>query len=699
MTSGQLNQVLRQLCRLVGVRSVEELGDRQLLEAFAKNRDAAAFEVLVQRHGPLVLGVCKRVLHEEHDAEDAFQATFMVLARKADSIRRQEAVGSWLCGTAYRLALKARAAAGRRREQERQAGQMASTQTEPDPHWQELRPVLDEELNRLPDKYRVPLVLCYLQGKTNEAAAKELGWPIGSISYRLAQAREKLRVRLLERGVVLSGAALPALLAENASAAVQGPLIDATVSASLAFAAGEAAAVAGSSAAAVALAEAGVQAILFAKAKLIALTCCAVLAVTGTVGVTYKIMSRTPAPPTEIVVFRDMLPRLRLAFSQSQRFGIVCTRLLDPNDASQMKPLTRERDGKTNNTCFRIDGLEYLFGIEIPRVRWGRDRNNRPLKEVKLDEHTWQSVLEVVDQSGKAEVRITQTVQLIRGEMTGLLDTVLVKYDIVNFDNVPHTVGLRFMLDTLIGGNDGVPFLIPPGEQGPGRLLDAMEIFRGRAVPDFIRAIETDKLEDRMATVAELGLKLRGYEPLEKLVVCRWPQNSEARWGGSNEPGDWNYEPMNADPQMKDSCVVLYWAQQSMKPQSERHLAFTYGLGQIYGEGFGGSAEGGFSPREDGRLRLLTAGSTKIGNTFTATAYVKGDKLAGQRIKLELPAGLTLAPGQKAEQEVPKAGREGYSQISWRVRSASVGKFQLKVDLLGFTAERQMQVTDKSLFD
>jgi hypothetical protein len=417
-----------------------------------------------------------------------------------------------------------------------------------------------------------------------------------------------------------------------------------------------------------------------------------VLAVTGTVGVTYQIMRATPAHPTGVASARCLLPRLRLAFSQSQRFGIVCTRLLDPVDSSRQKKLTREENGLTNNTCFRIDGFDYLFGVEVPGVRWGRDRNNKPIRETKLDEHTWQSVVEVTDQNGKAEIRITQTVQLIRGEMTGLLDTVLVKYDLVNLDNAPHTVGLRFLLDTLIGGNDGVPFLIPPSEQAPGRLLDTMEIFNGRRVPDFIRAIETDQLEDRMATVAELGLKLQGYEPLDRLVVCRWPDNSEIRW-------DWDYRPMNDGPSKADSCAVLYWGQQSMKPQSERHLAFTYGLGQIYGEGFGGSAEGGFSPREDGRLRLLTAGSTKIGNTFTATAYVKGDKLAGQRIKLELPAGLTLVPGQKAEQDVPKAGREGYSQISWRVRSASVGKFQLKVDLLGFTAERQMQVTDKSLFD
>src|SRR5579871_4762478 len=140
MSSGTLSQVLRQLCRLVGAKSVEELSDRQLLEAFAEHHDPAAFEALVQRHGPLVLGICRRVLQDAHDADDAFQATFLVLARKAGSIRRQEAVGSWLCGTAYRIALKARAAAGRRREQERQAGEMAKTNTaksntDVDPQW------------------------------------------------------------------------------------------------------------------------------------------------------------------------------------------------------------------------------------------------------------------------------------------------------------------------------------------------------------------------------------------------------------------------------------------------------------------------------------------------------------------------------------------------------------------------------------
>src|SRR5262245_8846812 len=283
MTSGQLNQVLRQLCRLVGARSVEELSDRQLLEAFAQQHDPAAFEVLVTRHGPMVLGVCRRVLHDSNDADDAFQATFMVLAKKAGSIRRQEAVASWLCGTAYRIALKARAAAGRRREQERQASEMSNTAVENDKTlWRELRPIIDEELNRLPAKYRVPLVLCYLQGKTNEAAARELGWAPGSMSYRLAIAKDKLRTRLLQRGVALSAAGLVTLLAENASAAVQAPLLDATVQASVAYATGEAAALAAVSAKAVGLADAGMHAFMIAKVKIAAVVAvCVVLFLGG----------------------------------------------------------------------------------------------------------------------------------------------------------------------------------------------------------------------------------------------------------------------------------------------------------------------------------------------------------------------------------------------------------------------------------
>src|SRR5262245_53123629 len=187
MASGQLGQVWQRLRGLVG-KAPEPPADAQLLEQFVARRDMAAFEGLVQRYGPLVLGVCRRVLGNTHDAEDAFQATFLIFARRAGAIQSQGAVGSWLCGTAYRVSLKAKAGIARRRAQERQAGTtMVKPNKENEAAWKELKPVLDEELNRLPEKYRIPLVLCYLEGKTNEAAARELGWAPGSMSYRLAQ--------------------------------------------------------------------------------------------------------------------------------------------------------------------------------------------------------------------------------------------------------------------------------------------------------------------------------------------------------------------------------------------------------------------------------------------------------------------------------------------------------------------------------
>jgi RNA polymerase sigma factor (sigma-70 family) len=160
--------------------------DGRLLERFVRNKDESAFQALLQRHGAMVLGVCRRVLGDVHDAEDAFQATFLVLVRKARSIGKADSVGSWLYGVAYRTALKARADAARRRIHERQGGEMSNSDPLADVAWRDLRAVLDEELGRLPEKYKAPLVLCYLEGKTNEEAAQLLGWTKGTVSGRLA---------------------------------------------------------------------------------------------------------------------------------------------------------------------------------------------------------------------------------------------------------------------------------------------------------------------------------------------------------------------------------------------------------------------------------------------------------------------------------------------------------------------------------
>ena len=178
--------------------------DADLLERFVAQRDEAAFTALLQRHGPLVLSVCQRVLGNSEDVDDAFQATFLVLVRKAGSIRKYGSVASWLHGVAHRVSLEARTRAARRRAHEKRAENMRQADPSDDAATRELRSILDEELERLPQKYRDPLILHYLASKTKEETAQQLGWSEGTVSGRLARARDLLRDRLARRGVVLS---------------------------------------------------------------------------------------------------------------------------------------------------------------------------------------------------------------------------------------------------------------------------------------------------------------------------------------------------------------------------------------------------------------------------------------------------------------------------------------------------------------
>jgi RNA polymerase sigma factor (sigma-70 family) len=216
-----------------GASRLEDQPDGHLLQRFARKGDEVAFAVLVRRHGPMVLGVCRRVLRHSQDAEDAFQATFLVLVRKAGALGQPELLANWLYGVAYRTAQHARAQAARRSQHERKAASMCADKPEPDPAWQELRELLDEELFQLPEKYRAPLVLCYLEGKTNEEAARVLGWPPGSMSARLARGREMLRDRLTGRRRALAALA-PGLLASRPEIDDVSPLLaDTTVQAAV----------------------------------------------------------------------------------------------------------------------------------------------------------------------------------------------------------------------------------------------------------------------------------------------------------------------------------------------------------------------------------------------------------------------------------------------------------------------------------
>ena len=256
MAHAQGGPVLRWIRQLAAAGEPGGQTDARLLERFAGRRDEAAFALLVERHGPMVLGVCRRLLGQEQDAEDAFQATFLVLARKAGSIGKGESVGSWLYGVALRVGRKARAAAARR--QARQADLRDVPAAEAAPAWvgRELRAVLDEEVGRLPARYRLPFVLCHLEGKTNEEAARELGRPLGTVLAQLSRARARLRSQLVRRGVALSGAALATALAQEASpAAVPDALAEATVRGAATFVPGQAAAPGAVSAQAAVLAE------------------------------------------------------------------------------------------------------------------------------------------------------------------------------------------------------------------------------------------------------------------------------------------------------------------------------------------------------------------------------------------------------------------------------------------------------------
>jgi RNA polymerase sigma factor (sigma-70 family) len=279
MTNGERAAVERDLRQMVSLPRPGGLTDAQLLEQFVARRDAAAFEVLVWRHGPKVLGVCRRVLRHEQDAEDAFQATFLILVRKAKSIGARQSVGGWLSRVAYRAALRAKVMGDKRAARQTQVSDVPAADRAADLVWRDLRPVLDEELDRLPAKYRVPFILCYVDGKTNEEAARELGCPKGTVLSRLAWARERLRARLTRRGVTLTAGMLASLAAGTAEAGISASLVDSTLKTALLVAAGKA--VADVAAAPVAaLTNGALQTMLWTKFKIVA----ACVLVAGTLG-------------------------------------------------------------------------------------------------------------------------------------------------------------------------------------------------------------------------------------------------------------------------------------------------------------------------------------------------------------------------------------------------------------------------------
>src|SRR6516165_8064241 len=200
MATANLSDFLRRLSRGMAAEMLAEDSDRQLVNRMLAERDEAAFEAVVHRHGPMVYRVCWRVLRHSHDAEDAFQATFLVLAQKLRTLRKHASLASWLHGVAHRVALKAKAKSAARRRREDQAA-MPDSLPPDDVTWRELRSALDCELSRLPDKWRLPLILCYLEGQTQDESARQLGSSQRTLRRRLEEAKAALGRRLAGRAV------------------------------------------------------------------------------------------------------------------------------------------------------------------------------------------------------------------------------------------------------------------------------------------------------------------------------------------------------------------------------------------------------------------------------------------------------------------------------------------------------------------
>jgi RNA polymerase sigma factor (sigma-70 family) len=305
MATSQVSGVIQHLRRAVLLRDGAGLTDGQLLESYISRREEAALAVLVRRHGPMVWGVCRRILHNEHDAEDAFQATFLVLVRRAASVVPREMVANWLHGVARQTAWKARTTAAKRMERERQVTEMPEPAVAEQDFWHDVRPLLDQELGRLPKKHRAVIVLCDLEGKTRKEAARQLGVPEGTIAGWLARARRMLARRFGRQGVVLSAGVLATVISQNtASAGVPVYVLSSTIKAATLLAAGQAATAGVISLRVAALTEGVLKAMVLSKAKL---ALCAVLAI-GLLISGWGIYGTQAAPRSEQPVARADQP-------------------------------------------------------------------------------------------------------------------------------------------------------------------------------------------------------------------------------------------------------------------------------------------------------------------------------------------------------------------------------------------------------
>ena len=360
-----MHSILRHIRRAALRHAGEGLTDGQLLESFVTRRDEAAFEALLRRHGPMVLGVCRRVLRQEQDAEDAFQATFLVLARKAGSLRSRELLPNWLYGVAHRTALKARAMNVHRRARDQQVQDMARSEARADGDGDELLRRLDAELSRLPEKYRVPVVLCELEGRNRAEAARLLGLPEGTLSWRLAQARKLLARRLARHHAGLASGAMAGVLApDTLSAGVSPALQAATAKAAVQTAAGNVVAARVVSAHVMTLTQEVLKTMLLSKLKSLGAVVLLV-STSAAIGLTYRTASAQPgsAGPTALAAraSANELEELRLEIA-ALRQGLQATRERVKTLEDELKTLKTRGPGLGGMGGGGFGGMGGAFG-------------------------------------------------------------------------------------------------------------------------------------------------------------------------------------------------------------------------------------------------------------------------------------------------------------------------------------------------
>jgi RNA polymerase sigma factor (sigma-70 family) len=385
MAGRQVATVIRELLGRIAGNNGPGLSDDTLLQRFITQADEAAFETLMWRHGPMVWATCRRILAGSHDAEDAFQGTFLVLFRKARSVRKRVSVGSWLYKVAYRLCLHAQAQSARQPRRAGAAPEAGAYDDDPDPLGQEFLPILDEELNRLPEKHRAVLVLHYLEGKKVEQVAHELGLARGTVASRLARAKTILRSRLAGRGVALTTGPVAGVLSVRAEAAVvPDTVIHNTLQAAKLFTGGVT--VAGHVATrAICLAEAALQPRLVIKAKVAALLVLAGLLAAGTGVVAYQIPAgRQPgAGQREALVPGQPAEEAKSGVQEHRRVDLTGDPL--PEGAIARMGSVRFRHGASVSSVAFLNGGKALLGADWSGISVWDAKTGRQLRRIGDD--------------------------------------------------------------------------------------------------------------------------------------------------------------------------------------------------------------------------------------------------------------------------------------------------------------------------